>query len=65
MLIELFEARRYDLSSKSDRKLMAEVANEAFVVEFERGKDLGKAIGWMQAKDDTSAMLEKNFPAQS
>lgn len=26
--------------------------------EFERGKDVGKAIGWQQAKDDSSKMLE-------
>lgn len=33
MLIELFEARRYDLASRSDRRTMAEIANNAFAVE--------------------------------
>lgn len=32
---------------------------------FERGKDIGKMIGWQQAKDDTSAMLAANFPPKA
>lgn len=31
-LMTLFEARRYDLASKSDRKLMASIINEALKV---------------------------------
>lgn len=63
MLIEIFEARRYDLASRSDRKIMAAMANEAFTVEFNSGKEVGKAIGWEQAKADTGKMLDANFPA--
>lgn len=60
MLILLFEARRYDLASRSDRKLMAGVLDEAMAVEFERGKDIGKMIGWSDAKSDTSKLLGLN-----
>lgn len=49
MRLEIFEARRYDLASKSDRQMMATAINEAFAVTT-------------TAERERCALIAENYP---